>query len=301
MARALWKGTLGFGLVSIPVELHTAVRDLGPHFNFLRRSDKSRISFLKVAKEDGEAVSPDQLVRGYEYEKGRYVILEKEDFEAAAVKRDSRIELLDFVAADDVDDRFFDKPYYLLPAKGGEKAYALLRDALRESGRVGIAKIVLRNKSHLAAVETVKDALVLSTMRFREEVIPVANYDFPQAEFRKQELQIAHQLIEALVANWDPDKYTDEYRANLLRIIEAKRKRQKPKLEKQEVEADAAVVDLMERLRRSLGRAAGGRDTSKRTKGRRGPGAPARGSGAPSKRAARGKVRKRAPRKRAAQ
>jgi len=259
MARALWKGTLGFGLVSIPVELHQAVKDLGPHFNFLRRSDKSRISFQKVSKKDGEVVPADQLVKGYEYEKGRYIVLDQEDFDQAAVKRDSRIELLDFVGADEVDDRFFDKPYYLLPAKGGEQPYALLREALRKSGRIGIAKIVLRNQPHLAAVEVVKQALVLSTMRFREEVIPVAEYDFPEGKFREQELRMATQLVDALVAEWDPDKYTDEYRANLMKIIEAKRRNREPELERQEMTADSNVVDLMERLRRSLGQAGGGR------------------------------------------
>jgi len=264
MARPLWKGTLGFGLVSIPVEVYTAVKDLGPHFHFLRRSDKSRISYLKVSKEDGEVVPPDQLVKGFEYEKGRYVVLTDKDFESAAVKRNSRIDLLDFVAADEVDDRYFDKPYYLLPGQGGEKAYALLREALRESGRIGIAKIVMRNKPHLAAVETIKDALVLSTMRFREELVPVSEYEFPDVAIRKPELQMAHQLIEALVAKWDPDKYTDEYRANLLEIIKSKQKGQKPELERQEVEADADVVDLMERLRRSLGTAAGAKGSVRR-------------------------------------
>jgi len=259
MARALWKGTLGFGLVSIPVELHTAVKDLGPHFNFLRRSDKSRISFQKVSKKDGEVVPADQLVKGYEYEKGRYVVLEQEDFDQAAVKRDSRIELLDFVGTDEVDDRYFDKPYYLVPAKGGEPPYALLREALRKAGRVGIAKFVLRNQPHLAAVEVVKQALILSTMRFREEIIPVAQYRFPEGKFREQELRMATQLIDALVAEWDPDKYTDEYRANLMKIIEAKRRNREPELERQEMEADSNVVDLMERLRRSLGQAGGSR------------------------------------------
>ena len=263
MARPLWKGTLGFGLVSIHVEIFTAVRDVGPHFHFLRKSDKSRIGYQKVAKEDGEVVSKDELVKGFEYEKGRYIIMTEKDFATAAVKRDNRIDLLDFVDGNDVDDRYFDKPYYLLPGKGGQKAYALLREALRESGRVGIAKVVMRNQPHLAAVETIKDALVLSTMRFREELVPVTEYDFPDVSVRKNELQMAHQLVEALVAAWDPDKYTDEYRANLMNIIEAKARRQKPELEKQEPEADARVVDLMERLRKSLGQAAGKKGTVK--------------------------------------
>jgi DNA end-binding protein Ku len=257
MARPLWKGTLSFGLVSIPVEVHSAVRDLGPHFHFLRKSDQSRIGFQKYAKNDGQVVSSEDLVKGYEYEKGRYVVLTPQDFAAAAVKRNSRIDLLDFVAADEVDDRYFDTPYYLLPAAGGEPAYALLREALRQSGRVGIAKFVMRDQPHLAAVEAIKDALVLSTMRFREELVSTEAFSFPTPKLREPELRMAQQLVEALVAPWDPEKYTDEYRANLQALIEAKRKNKTPDLERQEVEADSNVVDLMERLRRSLGQKAG--------------------------------------------
>ena len=275
MARPLWKGTLGFGLVTIPVEMYTAVRDVGPHFHFLRRSDKSRIGYRKIAKDDGEPVSKDELVKGYEYEKGRYIVLTDKDFESAAVERDSRIDLLDFVDGGDVDDRYFDKPYYLLPSKGAEKAYTLLREALRESNHIGIAKIVLRNQPHLAAVEVIDQALVLSTLRFREELVPVAEYEFPDESVRKPELKMAHQLIEALVAEWDPDKYTDEYRANLMKIIEAKRTRQKPELERQEPEADAKVVDLMERLRRSLGQAEGRKGASGRRTAKKGEKKPA--------------------------
>jgi DNA end-binding protein Ku len=255
MARPLWKGTLGFGLVSIPVEMHTAVRDTGPHFHFLRENDLSRILFQKVAQKDGKPVDKDELVKGFEYEKGRYVILTKEDFDKAAVKRNSAIELLDFVAADEIDDRYFDKPYYLLPSKGGERAYALLREALRESNKVGIAKIVMREKPHLAAVEAIKDALVLSTMRFREEVVPESDYGFPHAQIKGPELKMAQQLVDGLAGEWNPEKYTNEYRANLLKIIEAKRKNRTPRLEAQHVEASADVVDLMERLRASLGQA----------------------------------------------
>lgn len=258
MARPIWKGTLGFGLVSIPVEVYTAVRDTGPHFHFLRESDLSRIQFQKVAEKDQKPVDKDELVKGYEYEKGRYIVLTKEDFEKAAVKRNSAIELLDFVPTDEVDDRYFDKPYYLLPAKGGERAYALLRDALKESGKVGIAKIVMRDTPHLAGVEAINDALVLSTMRFDEEVVPESDYKFPRVDLRGAELKMAQQLIEGLTGEWKPGKYTNEYRANLLKIIDAKRKHKTPKLESQRVEADDKVVDLMERLRASLGQAGGG-------------------------------------------
>jgi DNA end-binding protein Ku len=256
MARPLWKGTLGFGLVSIPIQVHTAVRDTGPHFHFLRETDLSRIRFQKIAEKDRKPVEQDELVKGYEYSKGRYVVLTDEDFEKAAVKRNSAIELLDFVPGDEIDDRYFDKPYYLVPQKGGERAYVLLRDALKESEKVGIAKIVMRDTPHLAAVEAIEDALVLSTMRFQDELVEEKAYDFPNVPVRGAELKMARQLIDGLTGEWDPSKYSNEYRANLLKVIDAKRKHKEPKnLKVQEVEADSTVVDLMERLRESLGQA----------------------------------------------
>lgn len=261
MARPIWKGTLTFGLVSIPVEMHTAVRDTGPHFHFLRASDRARINFQKVAESDQAPVEKEELVKGFEYEKGHYVVLTRKDFEKAAVKRNSAIELLDFVPSDEVDDRFFDKPYYLLPSKGGERAYALLRDALREAGRVGIAKIVMRDTPHLAGVEAIGDALVLSTMRFHDQVVPESEYTFPHLELRAAELKMARQLIDGLTGEWKPEKYTNEYRENLMKIIEAKRTHKTPRLETQHAETDDKVVDLMERLRASLGQAGGHRKT----------------------------------------
>jgi DNA end-binding protein Ku len=273
MARPLWKGTLGFGLVSVPVEIYTAVRDTGPHFHFLREKDLSRVRFQKVAEKDNKPVDKDELVKGFEYQKGRYVILTKEDFQKAAVKRNSVIEMLDFVSADEIDDRYFDKPYYLLPSKGGERAYALLRDALQRAEKVGVAKFVMHDTPHLAAVEAIGDALVLSTMRFRDEVVPESQYEFPRIEARAPELRMAEQLIEGLTGKWDPDKYTNEYRANLLKIIEAKRKHRTPRLQAQEMQTDAKVVDLMERLRASLGQTAGAKKTraagSRRSRGSR--------------------------------
>jgi DNA end-binding protein Ku len=259
MPRALWKGTLGFGLVTIPVEIHKAVRDLGPHFHFLRRSDKSRIGYQTVAKADGRVVSKDELVKGFEYEKGRYIVLTPTEFEAAAVKRNARIDLIDFVPGDQVDDRYFDKPYYLLPGQGGDQAYAVLREAVKEAGFVGIAKFVMRDQPHLAAVEAIGDGLVLSTLRFREELVPLRDYDFPRVKVDARDRKLASQLIGALAGDWNPEKYTDEYRANLMRIIEGKRKKQKPELERQEADAGPKVVDLMERLRQSLGQAGRGK------------------------------------------
>ena len=253
MARALWKGSLTFGLVNIPIELHTAVRDHRPHFRMLHAKDKSPVRFERVCIRDGQPVAWEDLVKGHEYTKGHFVILTKEDFQAAAVEKTRMVDIIDFVKADEIDDRFFETPYYLVPAKGGERAYALLREAIRDSGRIGVAKFILRDAQHLAAVEAIENALVLSVMRFDDELIDVRQFDFPTAEgVRKPELDMAKALVNSLAAEWDPSKYTDEYRENLLKIIKAKLKGKEVHLEAAAESRQAEVVDLMERLRRSL-------------------------------------------------
>jgi len=254
MARALWTGSLSFGLVNIPVEIHTAVKDKGPHFRMLRKKDKARIHFQRVAETDGEVVEWEDVVKGYEYARGQFIVLTPQDFEKAALKKDRVIDIQDFVEGTAVDDRYFDKPYYLLPGKGGAKAYALLREAIRESGRIGVAKFVLRTKQRLAAIEAIGDALVLSTMRFRDELARLDEYEFPPAkEVPKKQLQLAQRLIEEFAAEWEPEKYTDDYRQNIMKVVEAKRERTTPDLEPEMDPQSAKVVDLMERLRKSLG------------------------------------------------
>jgi DNA end-binding protein Ku len=267
MARALWTGTLRFGLVTVPVQIHTAVRDTGPHFRLLRRRDQSPIQFQRVAESDGEVVAWDDIVKGFEYEKGRFITLTEEDFRKAALKKDRTIEILDFVEADAVDDRYFDKPYYLLPGRGGEAAYALLRDAIRESGRVGIAKTILRSKQRLAAIEAIGDALVLSTMRFRDELARLEEFDFPKGRAKPRDLALAQRLIEEFASEWDPDKYTDDYRRNIMEIVEARRMRTRPVLERESASRSADVVDLMERLRKSLGTRRASKPTRRETSG----------------------------------
>ena len=253
MPRPLWKGAISFGLVSIPVELHTAVRDHRPRFRMLHAKDKSPVRFERVCIRDGQPVAWEDLVKGYEIEKGRFVVLTKDDFKAAAVEKTQTVDILDFVKAEEIDDRFFEVPYYLTPAKGGDRAYALLREALKDSERVGIARFVLRDKQHLAAVEVIDQALVLSVMRFDDELVDVDELHFPaKTEVRKQELDMAKSLVDSLAAEWDPAKYTDQYRENLLRIIKGKAKGQKVALESGEPHRPAKVVDLMERLRQSL-------------------------------------------------
>ncbi len=253
MPRPIWKGALSFGLVSIPVELHTAVRDHRPRFRMLHARDKSPVRFERVCIRDGRPVAWDDLVKGYEIAKGHFVVLTKDDFKAAAVEKTQTVDILDFVKAAEIDDRFFEVPYYLTPAKGGDRAYALLREALKDSGRVGIARFVLRDKQHLAAVEVIGEALVLSVMRFEDELVDTGSLHFPaRSEIRKAELDMAVSLVETLAAKWNPSKYADQYRDNLMKIIKGKAQGKQVALEAGEPRRPAEVVDLMERLRRSL-------------------------------------------------
>lgn len=253
MARALWKGSIAFGLVSIPVELHTAVRDSRPRFRLLHAADRSPVRFERVCAREGKAVAWDELVKGYEYEKGRFVVLTKEDFQAAALEKTRTIDIRNFVKSQEIDDRFFETSYYLVPPKGGERAYALLREAMRTAGLVGIATIVLRDAQHLAALEVVGDAIVLTQMRYPEELVDASGYAFPPAkDLRKPELEMAKTLVQNLADRWDPAQYTDQYRENLMRIIRARMKGKAPKLAEAAEPQQAEVVDLMERLRQSL-------------------------------------------------
>jgi DNA end-binding protein Ku len=264
MARPLWRGAITFGLVSIPVEVHTAVRDRQLHFHLLTKN-KSRVKYQRVAESTGKPVEWDELVKGYEYAKGRYVVLTPQDFEAAALEKTKTIDILDFVKGDDIDDRYFDKPYYLTAASGGDRAYALLRETIRDAGRIGIAKFVLREKQHLAAIEVIENALVLSILRFADELVDVSEYSFPQARGLKQnELKIARLLVNELSSAWNPEQYTDDYRQNLLRIIKAKEKGKDIELEAPENDQPGNVVDLMERLRSSLEGTRKGASTRKR-------------------------------------
>ena len=288
MARAIWKGSISFGLVNIPIELHTAVRDHRPRFRMLHAKDRSPVRFQRVCIKDGHPVAWEDLVKGYEYAKGRFVVLTKEDFQAAALEKTRTVDIIDFVKSDEIDDRYFETPYYLVPAKGGERAYALLREAIREADRIGIATFILRDAQHLAAVEVIGDALVLSVMRFADELVDTANFSFPAAgNIRKPELDMAKALVNSLASEWDPDKYSDKYRENLLRIIKGKVKGKEVELEPTTEAPRADVVDLMERLRRSL-EASG---TRQRSSGRE------RRSAAAEKRPAKG-TRKAAARKR---
>jgi len=255
MARALWTGSIAFGLVTIPISLQRAVRDSRPRFRMLHAKDKSPVKFERVCLREGEPVAWEDLVKGYEYEKGKFVTLTREDIQAAALEKSHSVDIMDFVDANDIDDRFFETPYYAVPGKGGERAYAVLREALRQAGKTGVAKVMLRETQHLAALEAIGDALVLTMLRFPDELVDLTDLKFPSASgIREKEVEMAKTLVGQLSADWKPDKYTDEYQANLMKVIRAKIKGKKPDLKEEAPdERQAEVVDLMERLRQSLG------------------------------------------------
>ena len=276
----IWKGSLTFGLVNIPVELRSAVRSDHISFRLLHEADLSPVKYERVSQRTGEVVPWSEIVKGYEYAKGKFVVMTDEDFKAAALESSKTIDILDFVQESEIDPRYFETPYYLVPSKGGEKAYALLREAIRKASAVGIGKIMLRQAQHLAGVKVVGDALVLEIMRFATELVSPDELSFPDAGVvRPQELAMAEQLVANLAEPFDPAKYTDEYRANLMKVIRAKMKGKKIALpEEAEAPGDAKVLDLMAKLQASLGQ---GRAAPKRA-GK----APARGAAKPAAKAA---------------
>ncbi len=254
MARALWKGAITFGLVTVPVGLYAAVdRRHDLTFRLLHARDASPIDYRRVCEQEGTEVPWEEIVRGYEYAKGQYVVLTDDDFEKARAPSTEAFEIRDFVPAGAVDARYFEHPYFLAPAgQAGVRGYALLRDALARSGRVGIGTIVLRQREHLAALAPVGRALVLTTMRFADEMRAPDELELPPAEARwdRREMDLALELIETLAADWQPETYRDTYREVLLQAI-------RQKVEGKEIEVPAPAgppkgVDLVEALRESL-------------------------------------------------
>ncbi len=252
----IWKGAISFGLVNIPVRVESATRDTGPKFRMLHGRDNSPIKTLRIRQSDEEPVDFKELVKGYEYEPGHYVIMDEEDFKQVALAVTRTIDIMDFVDESQIDARYFEKPYYLAVQPGGEKAYSLLRKAMRDTGKVAVAKVVFRNREHLAAVKVVGDTLVLDLMRFHEELIPLEAVQTPKEEgLSEKEIEMAHQLIEQLTAEFDPDTYRDEYNSKLMERIQAKIDgREIARIEVEEA-AETEVVDLVARLKESLERA----------------------------------------------
>jgi DNA end-binding protein Ku len=221
--RALWKGTISFGLVTIPVSLYPAIKREELKFRLLRKSDLSPVNYKRVAEADGKEVPWEQIVKGYEYERGKFVIIKDEDFARADIEATQTVDIINFVALDEVDPLLFYKPYYLEAGKGGDKAYVLLRDALGDSGKIAIALVVIRTRQHLAAVKPQKKGLMLELMHFPEELLGAAQFKAPaEKAVGKAELQMAKQLIQSMSSEWKPEQYTDKYHKALEKIIEQK-------------------------------------------------------------------------------
>ena len=251
MPRAMWKGAISFGLVTIPVSVYPATEEKTLRFNQLHDEDGGRIRMKRVCSIEGEEVGYEHIVKGYEYEKDRYVILTDEDFEAIPVESSRAIDIQQFVELEEIDPMQYKKSYYLVPEETGAKAYALLREALNRSGKVGIAKVSFRDKEHLAALRFRDEAFVLETMYWPDEI---READFGgvdvSAKIRPNELEMAQTLIDNLTADWDPTEFKDDYREALLRIVEAKINGEE--IEIVEAEPTAKVVDLMEALKASV-------------------------------------------------
>ncbi|HEX4940906.1 MAG TPA: Ku protein [Actinomycetota bacterium] len=251
MPRAMWKGAISFGLVTIPVSVYPATEEKTLRFNQLHDDDGGRIRMKRVCSVDGEEVGYEHIVKGYEYEKDRYVILTDDDFEAIPVESSRAIDIQQFVDLEEIDPMLYKKSYYLVPEETGAKAYALLREALNRSGKVGVAKVSFRDKEHLAALRFRDDAFVLETMYWPDEI---READFGGVDVsmkvRPNELDMAQTLIDNLSADWDPGEFKDEYREAMLRIVEAKINGEE--IEVVEAEPTAKVVDLMEALKASV-------------------------------------------------
>jgi len=251
MPRAMWKGAISFGLVTIPVAVYPATEEKSLRFNQLHAEDGGRIRLKRVCEKDGEEVTFEHIVKGYEVEKDRYVVLTDDDFDQVPVASSRAIDIVRFVDLDEIDPVLFKKSYYLIPDETGAKAYALLREAMSQDGRVGIAKVSFRDKEHLAALRFKDDAFVLETMYWPDEV---RDADFGgvdvNVDVRDQELAMARQLIDSLASEWHPEEFTDEYREALVRIVEAKLSGEE--IEVVEPEPTAKVVDLMEALKASV-------------------------------------------------
>jgi DNA end-binding protein Ku len=251
MPRPIWSGVISFGLVSVPVRMYSATQSKELRFHFLDRRDLTPIGYDKVRKDTGESVPADEIVRGFEIEKGQYVPIEDEDLDRLDIELTHSIDICDFVSIDEIDPIYFRKAYYLLPQEGAEKPYRLLVRALEETGKVGIAKVVIRNKQHLAALRAHDGMLVLETMYYADEIRQPESVN-GRTRLQKAEVDMAKSLVENLSATFDPERYDDTYRKELLQLIRAKAKGQD--LPEPKEAEDGEVFDLMAALRESVER-----------------------------------------------
>jgi DNA end-binding protein Ku len=273
MAHAIWSGSINFGLVTIPVKVFTAVKTDELSFNMLHAKDEGRIKYERLCSIEDKPVPWDEIVKGYEYEKGQYVLLTDEDFKKVNPEATQSVDILEFVELDKINPMYFDKPYYLEPTKQGRHAYALLRETLAQTNRVAIARVVIRTKEYIAAVKPIEDALVLELMHWASEIVAADTIDVPdRAKLPEQELKMARMLVDTMsVDEFEPEKFTNKYHDELLTMIEARAAgKELPKPKK--APARAKVVNLMDVLAQSLEESkkrragADGKATAKRRK-----------------------------------
>ncbi len=255
MPRSIWTGAISFGLVSVPVKLYSAVSSKTVRFHQLHAADGVRIQQKRICPADGEEVAYDDIVKGYEIAPDRYVVITPEELAAIEPQKSRTIEIEDFVELAEIDPIYYDHPYYLVPGAGGAKPYRLLLDAMRESGKVAIARVVLRSKEQLVAIRPMDDVLAMATMNFADEVVPADRLEeLPDADVstNERELQIARQLVESLAAPFEPGKYRDTYRDAVLEMIERKAQGEEVTVQPLVEEAPTAAPDLMSALQASL-------------------------------------------------
>lgn len=262
MARPIWKGHISFGLVNVPVTLYSAERRTDLQFRLLDSRNLARVRYERVNETTGDEVAWDDIVKGFEMEDGNYVLLSDEDFKQAKAEATQTVEIEGFVDRESINPMFFDKPYFLVPGKKGEKGYALLRETLREADKVGIARVVIRSREYLAALLVVGDALVLDLLRFDQELRDAEDFDLPGDDLEAlkisdKELKVAHQLVDAMTTEWEPGIYHDEYREALLEWIRKKHEEGKSQTVAEPADEEAEteggeVVDMMALLKKSL-------------------------------------------------
>jgi len=267
MARSLWKGAISFGLVHIPVEMYTAVKDKGLDLTMLDKRDFSPVGFKRYNKGNNKEVTWDDIVKGYEYSSGEYVVLSEEDLRRANPEATGTIDILAFVDAETVPLHYYEQPYYLAPGKGGDKVYALLRETLRKAGKIGIATVVIRVKQHLAALVCEGDTIVLNTLRYADEIRPTDDLKIPStnaksATISDKELKMAMALVEGMSEDWEPEQYHDNYREDVLALVEKKVKAKETKTitmpgKESRPASSGNVIDLVALLQQSIGKKPG--------------------------------------------
>jgi DNA end-binding protein Ku len=263
--RAIWKGSISFGLVNIPIALYPATRKEELRFRLLRRTDLSPVNYKRVAEKDGKEVRWDDIVKGYEYEKGKCVVLKDEDFQRVDLEATQTVDIQDFVHQEEINPMFFYKPYYLEPQKGGDKAYALLRESLEKSKKVGIAKVVIKTRQYLAGLKPEGDALVLELMHFAEELADISKLHVPKKiEVGRREMNVATALVDSMSSKWNPQKYHDDYREALMEVIEEKVEAGGKEIEEKPRKAPkpTKVIDLVSVLQQSLEKTGGAKKKS---------------------------------------